>query len=160
MIDQVSNSIISGAAGGAIAGLVVSILLAGYGLIVAKWRRRDQIKHIREMVTNEREQLYSIFDEESVPADPLAPSSDVFRYVMFQGMRRELELALNGRSSEITFDEVRQIRRIFVGDGLIRDRAPDRAPDRSPEGSRHYDKIFGDLEKIEWLKLPKRGSAV
>ena len=77
-------------------------------------------------------------------------------------MRRELELelALDGRSSEITFDEVRQIRRIFVVDDLIRDRAPDRAPDRSPEGSRHYDKIFGDLEKIEWLKLPKRGSAV
>ena len=156
MIDQVSNGIISGAVGGAIAGLVVSILLAGYGLIVAKWRRKDQIKHIREMVTNEREQLYSIFDEENAPADPLRPSSDAFRYAAFQVMRRELELALDGRSSEITFDEVRQIKRIFVVDDLIRDRDPD----RSPEGFRHYDNIFGDLEKIEWLKLPKRGSAV
>ena len=108
------------------------------------------------MVTNEREQLYRIFDEESAPADPDRPSPDLFRYVAFQGMRRELDLALDGRSSEITFDEVRQIRRIFVVDDLIRDRGSGGAP----EGFHHYDKVFGDLGKIEWLKLPKRGSTV
>ena len=155
LMDEVGSSIISGAAGGAIAGVVVSIILGAYRLIVVKRRRKDQIKHIREMITNDREQLYGDFEEEGAPADPNRPSSDEFRYVLFGGMRRELELALDGRSPEITFDEIRQVRRIFVFDDLIRQRAPD----KYPEGLRHYDQIFGELEKVEWLKLPKRGSA-
>ena len=148
------NGIISGAAGGAIAGIVVSIILAAYRLIVAKCQRRDQINHIREMITNDREQVYGSPDEENALSEPNRPSSDEFRYTYFSGMRRELELALDGRSSEITFDEIRQIRRIFVVDDLLRRKAPDKCP----TGLRHYDKIFGDLEKIEWLKLPKRES--
>ena len=156
MTDEVGNGIISGIAIGAIAGLVVSIILGAYRLIAAKCRRKDQIKHIREMITNDREQVYRIFDEESAPADPHRPSSDAFRSALFDGMRRELELALDGRSSEITFDEIRQIRRIFVVDDLVRRKAPD----NYPKGLTHYDHIFGELEKIEWLKLSKRGSAV
>ena len=69
-------------------------------------------------------------------------------------MRRELELSLDGRSSEITFDEIRQIRRVFVVDDLLRNKAQD----KFPMGLRHYDQIFGGLEKIEWLKLPERRS--
>ena len=153
-MDGVGNSIIVGSAGGAIAGLVVSIVLGAYRLFVSKYRRKDQIRHIREMITNDREQIYGIFDDEGAPTDPYRPSSDAFRYTLLQGMRRELELALDGRSSEITFDEIRKIRRVFVLDDLLRCKAPD----RFPEGLRHYTKIFEDLEKIEWLRLPERRS--
>ena len=143
MMDEVGNSIISGAAGGAIAGIVVSIILAAYRLIVAKCQRRDQINHIREMITNDRERVYGFLDEENAPSDPNRPSFDEFRYAELVGMRRELELALDGRSSGITFDEIRQIRRVFVLDDLLRRKAPDKLP----TGLHHYDNIFGDLER-------------
>lgn len=52
-MDDLGNSIISGVAGGAIAGIVVSAILAAYRLVAAKWRRREQISHIREMIANE-----------------------------------------------------------------------------------------------------------
>ena len=151
-MDEVGSGIISGATGGAIAGLVVSVILGAYRLIAAKCRRKDQVKHIREMITNDREQLYGVFDEETASVD--RPSPDVFRHALFGGMRRELESALDGRSSEITFDEIRQIRRTFVVDDLLRRKTPD----SHPKGLRHYDGIFGELEKIAWLELPKRGS--
>lgn len=154
-MDGVGSGIISGATAGAIAGLVVSIILGVYRLIAAKCRRKDQVRHIREMITNDREQLYGVFDEETASVDPNRPSPDVFRHALLGGMRRELEPALDGRSSEITFDEVRQIRRTFVVDDLLRSKTPD----SYPEGLRHYDGIFGELEKIAWLELPQRGSA-
>ena len=152
MVNGVGNEIIFGATGGAIAGLVVSIALGAYRLIVTRIRRRDQIRHIREMIVNDREHIYGEFEEGSMPPDPHRPSPNLFRWAIFGGMRRELELALDGRSSEITFDEIRQVRRIFIRDDLIRERAPD----KSPDGLRHYDQIFGELEEVEWLKLPKR----
>ena len=152
MGEQVGNSIISGAVGGAIAGLVVSVILGASKLIVAKWRRRNQINHIREMIANDRELVYGVCYEENLPVDPHRPSPDAFRHTFLDGMRRELELALDARSSEITFDEIRQIRRVFVVDDLLRSKAPG----KPPVGLKYYDNIFGGLEKIEWVRLPKR----
>ena len=151
-MDEVGNGIISGAAGGAIAGIVVTVILGASRLVVAKWRRRNQINHIRDMIANERAQIYVVTEQTDLPADSNRPTSDAFRYTYFDGMRRELKLALDGRSSEITFDEIRQIRRVFVLDDLLRSKASG----KPPVGLKHYNNIFGDLEKIEWLKLPKR----
>ena len=106
------------------------------------------------MLTNERAQIHGIREQTGLPADPNRPSPDAFRNTLFQGMRRELELALDGRSSESTFDEIRQIRRVFVVDDLLRRQAQG----SHPIGMRHFDKIFRDLEEVEWLKLPKRRS--
>ncbi len=150
-MDAIVNGIISGT----IAGLTVFILLGVYRQIAKQLRRQGQISHTREIIVSGREQIYGISGE-SDPTDPHKPSPDNFRYVFFQAMRRELELALDSRSSEIAFDEIREIRRTFISDDLIRGSAPD----KHPTGLQHYHNIFGDLEKIEWLKLSKRGSAV
>ena len=150
-MEELGNAILSGAAGGAIAGIVVAFILGASRWIAVKRRRQDEIDHIREMITNDRRGIYDV-SVESAPGDPFTLNCDVVRYALFDGMRRELEFALDGRSSEITFDEIRQIRRVFVRDDLLESKAPG----RSPEGLRYYDGIFADLEKIDWLKLPPR----
>ena len=154
-MDEVGNGIIAGAVAGTIAGIMVSMLLTARRVIVARCRRRDQTNYIREMITTGREQVYGVPDEDNDPSDPSKPNADDFRYIYFDSMRRELDLALDGRATEITFDEIRQVKRMFVLDDLFKSKVPD----RRPIGLRHYDNIFGGLEKIEWLKLPQRGSA-
>lgn len=148
-MDDLVNGIISGA----IAGLVVSVILGAYRLIVAKCRRKDQIEHIREMITNERETIYSV-EVGNIPAEPFGPTPDAFRYILFSGIHQELELSLDGRSSEITFDESRQIRRAFVVHDDLYRRLP---TGHYPEGVFLYDRVFEQLENIDWLKLPKLG---
>ena len=149
---DVGNSIISGAAGGAIAGLVVTLILAAYSFGEAKLRRNEQIRHLQEMIANDRAHIYDIPEQTDAPLDPNRPSPDAFRYILFDGMRRELELALDGRSSEITFDEIRQIRKAFILHDLLRDKAPG----KHPEGLAFYNDIFKELEEIGWLELPSR----
>ena len=148
---DVGNSIISGGAGGAIAGLVVTLILAAYSHVDAKLQRREQISHIREMIATERANIFDVRGFEPLP-DGTSPDLNSVRYVMFEYLRRELELALDGRSSEITFDEKRQIRRVFVVHDLLREKAPNKTPD----GLNFYSGIFSSLEEIEWLKFPRR----
>ena len=149
-MDEVINSIISGASGGAIAGLVVTLILASYRQVDAKLRRREQISHIRTIIAVERANIYAILEFDSLPGG-IEIDSNSARYAHFEYLRRELELALDGRSSEITFNEIRQIRRVFIRHDLIRNAVPDRLP----EGLTFYNGIFQSLEEIEWLKLPR-----
>ncbi|MCE2405718.1 MAG: hypothetical protein J4F43_11255 [Dehalococcoidia bacterium] len=141
------NGIISGVA----AGVVVSVILGCYGLVDSKLKRREQISHIREMIATDRAQIYGVPEDTDLPSDPNRPPSSAFRYVLFDGMRRELQLALDGRSSELTFDEIRQVRRAFILSDLLKQQAPN----SHPVGMRYYDQIFEALEQIAWLKLPK-----
>ena len=150
-MDDLGSTIVSGAVGGAIAGLVVTLILAAYSHVDAKLQRREQISHIREMIATERANIYDIPRFEPLP-DGTTPDLNSVRYAMFEYLHRELELALDGRSSEITFDEKRQIRRVFVVYNLLRDKGPDKPPD----GLNFYSGIFSRLEEIEWLKLPRR----
>ena len=95
--------------------------------------------------------MYSVSEPPVTHPDGPKLDSKQVRYAHFDGLRRELELALDGRSSEITFDEIRQIRRVFIRHDLIRNAAPDRLP----EGLTFYNSIFQRLEEIEWLELPR-----
>ena len=144
------DGIVNGIASGAAAGLVVSGVLGLVALVVKRWKRCNQARHIRGIMTSGKESIYSV-SEESAPRDPEKPPPEAFRYLHFEYMRREAELALDGRSSEITFDEIRQIRRLFIVDDLIR------RADLNPNPSlQFYHNFFGDLKKIKWLKLPER----
>ena len=131
-------------------------MLGVYRLFVSIFRRKNQIKHIGTMIANDRDRILNVSDDTiDAAADHQMPSLDAVRYTLFKGMRRELELALDGRSSEVTFDEIRQIRRVFVRDDLFKSTGPDRIPNNLL----YYDNIFGDLENLKWLKLPNRGIA-
>ena len=147
------NDVWTSMIGGAAAGLVVSALLELRERVAAKLRRREQIRHIREMIANGRARIYGVPD----PFRPLPDGfkgeldSNLVRYRMFEGLRKDLDLALDGRSSEITFDEIRQVRVVFLMDDLIRRDAPGRLLSLEI-----YDDIFEEWEQIKWLKLPSR----
>ena len=148
---DLGHSIVSGVAAGFIAGLMVAIVLAANRWIDENQLRNEQIRHVRELIASERANMYSVSEQ----FDPLPDGShldlNMVRYAHFDFLRKELDLALDGRSSEITFDEIRQIRRVFIRHDLIRSAAPDRLP----EGLTFYNGIFQSLEEIEWLKLPR-----
>ena len=150
------DQITSGAIAGAIAGIVVSIVLGLYRLTAAWFRRRSQIKHIRALIADNRDNVYGRPDEISnLPEVSVSP--DAIRYEIFAFMREELEKTLDKRSSEITFDEISQIRHIFIRDNLVKEGAPVRST--LPQGLKYYDGIFSDLEQIAWLRLPRRGAS-
>ena len=147
-MDEVVRGIVSGA----IAGLVVSAFLGLFAVSVKRWRRWDQIRHIRQVIMYGREEIVAVPEDEAglIPSQPIRVSSDDARNAIFIGMRRGLDLILEGRASEIRFDEKMGIKRIWVTDDLIRSRKP--PVNRSKEILDHF---FERLAGVTWLKLPR-----
>ena len=87
-----------------------------------------------------------------LPGPNVSFTLDQIRYEIFNYMRRELDLALDSRASEITFDEIREVRRVWVIDDLIKGvEGSPRIPDLKV-----LEHIFERLDEIKWLKLPER----
>lgn len=138
---EIVNGIISGST----AGLVVAGLL-GLATLAAKiWKRRSQIRHIRAIVTSYKRSIYSKKEGNLTQG----PTPDQFRYIIFGGMRRDLESALDAGSSEITFNEQEEIKGVLFQDDVVKLAGPNHLP----KGMKFYDTVFRDFEKIKCLKL-------
>ena len=132
--------IIDGILIGVGSGVVLS-LLSAVVLFVSRWkRRRNQIQYIRSLIFDFRRKILA--------AEPFRDYTrqDVQK-AYFDDMKRQLSAALEGRATELSFDEVNAIKTIVVG-------FADLFPQLILNEEGYNKQIFFKLEAVKWLKLP------
>ena len=132
---------------GVTSGIILSLFFWGRGYLEGHFERRDQIRYLANVITDFRDQIYGAETLEVTLGDQKQTvEKDNLRKVYFDDMRTQVESILQGRASRLSYDEINQVRRVFYTDlypTLILN-------------EKGYNKIFDEMESIEWLKLPER----
>lgn len=132
---------------------VTTAILLGLGEWLRRWlRRREQIKFVREFFV---EKFKKIRDEEPLPPLPSgesAPPIDAVRWVFYQTILRDLEVALSYRLTELDYEKIHELQTILAGQkDMIRNLF---GTDRFPGGLDYYRQRYDNFRALEWLNLP------
>ena len=155
MTIDLSDSFVSGVATGLVSGIATGLVLAGFFWLISKFRRlserKEKILYLAHLISTHRELMYK-------PAHPVGPpietdtGKDIFRKVEFERMKSQLTIALDGRCSRLTFDEINQLRSIVNAWSYITDNWNHAQLNWTDV---FCGNIFGELESIKWLNLAK-----
>ena len=138
-------------------GVVIGVTTATL-LGLGEWLRRrlhrlEQVKFVREFIV---EQFRKIRDEEPLPPLPSgesAPPIDVVRWVIYQGLLRDLEVALSYRLTMLDYGKIHELQSILaIQKDMIRNLFE--TTNRRPGGLDYYRQRYDDFRRLEWLKLP------
>ena len=132
---------------------VTTATLLGLGEWLRRWlRRREQIKFIREFIVG---QFETIRDQEPLPPPPGgedAPPIDAVRWVIYQGVLRDLEVALSYRLTMLNYGKTHELQSILATQrDLIRNLF---GMHRHPAGLDYYRQKYDDFRRLGWLNLP------
>lgn len=132
---------------------VTTAVLLGLGEWLRRClRRREQIKFVRELIV---EQFRKIRDQQPLPPlpnDEAAPPIDVVRWVIYQGILRDLEVALSYRLTMLDYGKTHELQSILT---VQRDMIQNLfGVDRHPAGLNHYRQTYDNFRRLGWLNLP------
>ena len=141
-----SDDMVSGIVSGVSAGIVLAVFFGTIDRIRAYTKKRDQIRYLSNLIANSRGKILEVHEDVPHPTDGNPITVDQVRKVLYNDFLRQLDSALSGRTSELTYDEVESIRSVFwdaynrlLGDKLW------------PEDL--YLRTFKKTESIKWLRL-------
>ena len=139
------SSLAGNIVGGFVAGIAVTAVV-GVCIRINKWcLRRNQIRYFREVVSKGIGDLKQVQEGDMhVPAPNVTITPDDLRNLYYDWMRRTLDAAIDHRASEITYDEVYELRQALYAVNWTVDKH--RA---APKGL--YDSMVRNLQSIKWL---------
>ena len=106
--------------------------------------RRDQVKYFAEIIEVYRGSIFNA-EAKRMP-DGTIIHEEAVRTYEYEAMQRHVRSALDGRASQLTFDEVWQMERVFeIG-----------YPDPRWLSYSQIDQVFAFLESLDWLELGPR----
>lgn len=133
-------------------GVTTAILLGLGEWLRGCLRRREQIKFVREFIA---EQFSRIRDAQPLPPLPSgeeAPPIDAIRWVIYQGILRDLEVALSYRLTMLDYGKIHELQSILA---IQRDMIQNLfGADRLPAGLNHYRQTYDRFRRLGWLNLP------
>ena len=136
---------------GVVIGVTTATLLGFGEWLRRRLHRREQIKFVREFIV---ERFRRIRDEEPLPPLPsgeAAPSIDVVRWVIYNKVLRDLEVALSYRLTMLDYGKIHELQSILATQrDMIRNLF---GTTRHPEGLEYYRQRYDEFRRIEWLKL-------
>ena len=139
---DVTNGIVSGVA----AGIVLTVFFAAIDHIRTHAKRTDQIRYLSTLISDYRGKILDVREDIPHPTDGDPITVHQQRKLLHNQLLRQLDSALSGRTSELTYDEVESVRSVFwsaynrlLGDKLW------------PE--ERYLETFKRAESIKWLGL-------
>ena len=139
---DVTNGIVSGVS----AGVVLAAFFGAIDYLRSRTKRRGQIRYLSTLIADYREKILKERQDISHPegGDPI--TVDQQRKTLHNELLRQLDSALSGRVSELTYDEVESVRSVFwsAHHRLLGDRL-------WPEEL--YTTTFESAESIKWLGL-------
>ena len=140
---------------GIVAGVAAGIVLSVFFWVIDEHRRRserkEQMHYLARLIATHRERFYKpawVIDGPPIETDI---GKDVARKAYFEQMKEEINLALDGRSSRLSFDEVYELRRILNDWSWITDQWSGTELNWTDV---FCGNIFGELQAIKWLDLP------
>ncbi len=141
--------------GGIVSGVAAGIVLSGFFWLIGEQRRRserkEQIQYMASLIATYRERLYKP-DWGVGPPIENEIGKNIFRKTMFEQMKDQINTALDGRCSRLSFDEINQLRRMINNLSSITDNW---SASELNWTDAFCGKLFAWAESFEWLDLPK-----
>ena len=141
--DLITSKIVEGIVVGVSSGIILSLIFWLNRIREAKVSKRQEIERLRQIVVYFRERIYEV---EECKGDN---KHDSKQRSLFLSMLSSLDLAIKNHSPHLSYSQINGIRSVV-------DSYSDQ-PHPLLYSIGMYDKAFDSLEKMEWLKLPKRG---
>ena len=143
------GSILAGAVAGVVAGTILA--LASWMLQEAQDRaeRQDQIQTLAALISDYEYQILTISEGGRFQTGDrvVEVTRDEWRKAKYDYLKRQVDSLLDGRASQLSYDEKQDVRRAF---GLS---------DLYPQAilsDGNYREMFAQLEALEWLDLEHR----
>ena len=144
-VTNISAGIITGVFSGVASGLILALFFWAKVYVDNYLARGDQIKFLSGLIEKFESRIFSINDDIHVSHLQQTLPKDKVRRTYFKDLKRQLESALDGRSSRLTFDEIEELRVIFIE---LHDLYPDLSPNEQ-----WYSDTFQKARSVKWLKL-------
>ena len=144
-MDQIVEGLVNGVVvvgqivEGLVIGVGVSISVGFAGWLRHRLRRRKQIGYFRKLIVEGHEKFHRDYSSMPVPEDA--------RRAVFDETYREVQAALQGRSDDMTFDQIHGIKRAF----FLYEWAVLEHGGRIDQAG---NQVFDELSKQQFLKLP------
>ena len=151
--DDFEDERVSDAEIGFVVGVLATIASTSIiGLVVWIWKRnrgnrekKNQLESIRKLIIKFRRMIFDVKSDLHIPQLKTTKSVDELRSAYYGHFRRQLTSALDGRTSQLTFDEIEEIRTIFLG---LHELHPNFVPNE-----KWYVNTFNQAVSIKWLRL-------
>ena len=144
-VTNISVGIITGVFSGVASGLILALFFWAKAYVAKYSARKDQIKFLSRLIEKFESLIFSINDDIHVSHLQQTFPKDEVRRAYFNDLKRQLESALDGRSSRLTFDEIEELRVIFIE---LHDLYPGFSPNEQC-----YSDTFRKARSVKWLKL-------
>ena len=148
-----SNALLGSIVAGAVAGVIAGTILAVSSWTLQKAQdraeRQDQIRTLAALISDYEYQIL-IINEGSrfqLGDNVVEATRDELRKAKYDYLKKRVDSLLDGRGSQISYDEKQDVRRAF---GLS-----DLYP-RAILSDGNYREMFAQLETLEWLDLEYR----
>ena len=137
------------------AGVTTAAILGVWHWIVRFRDRREQIPHIRQLITTQAERIMSATDIPSPEPGQGPIPADRLRFVFFRELQSALLIALSSRATALTYKEISSLQRILADiDRAMTDLT---LSERGVLPLTIAQSFYEQLEKLSWLGLPKKG---
>ncbi len=144
-MDAIRSNVVQGIFVGVSSGIVLAIVIGGWNAWLVHEERQDQINFLALLIENYRTVILEASDVElMVDGSIVIVHRDVARKTYLNAFHKDVEEVLRGRSSRLSFDEIYQVRLVF----LHLEYQPEAVP--TDEG---YEDLFDQLEALEWLDI-------
>ena len=135
-------------------GVTTAVLLGLGEWLRRRLHRREQIQFVRDLIV---EKFTKLRDQQPLPLLPSGnnpPSVDAIRWKMYQGVLRDLEVALSHRLTMLDYGKIHEIQSSLASQrDLIQNLF---GTQRYPTGLEYYRQRYDDFQRLVWLRLPPR----
>lgn len=134
---------------GIVIGITISLIVGGYNLFSKYRNKREQINHIKEVVS---QGLQKIRNVESINFKGNQISAGQIRLVIFDEILRDLESTLSYRSNYLDYKKIYDVRKILTNiSSMMRDLGIGKGQ-REPAEVKFFEQNFFDrFIELEWL---------
>ena len=145
-MDDFLKNVTPGVFSGVASGLVLALFFGG-GNFIHKYReRKDQVQYLSDLIVQFRTRILDTKEDLFVAEINQTLTRENVRKTYYDDLRRQLESALAGRCSRLTYDEIQQVNATFV---WLHKLYPKFVPTE-----KWYIDTFQKAESINWLRLP------
>ena len=138
---------------GIVIGIVIALILGIYDWTRKKLRRREQIWHIRRFTRDAEQNIQEA--KPLIVGEGNAPRANIdeVRFVIYKGLIRDLTLALEDRSGELSYTQKYDLKYFIAGQDAITSIFPQ---NKIPSEIKFYEEhVFKRLHSLKWLELTK-----
>ena len=146
-MDWFTGNVADGIVSGVSTGIVLAAFFGVVDCIRSRRRRADQIRYLDNLIADHQDEILGVHADIPHPepaGDPITVAQQ--QHLYYGALLRQLEAALSGRASQLTYDEIGSVRSIFWG--VYGRLLPDR-----PWPEEWYVMMLQSAESIQWLGL-------